>query len=129
MTRRVGLLVVFTLAVGGTLAGGSTEARAQSFTGKWVHQGPRGVSVLDFFPGDKHVIGPTRGHFHHSIVLDDGRVLEGTGWYVFRNVLPNRGWLTLHFSDGHVTHEHEHVIGASVLRMRHHGVLRDYLRQ
>jgi hypothetical protein len=129
MNRRVSLFVLFVLALGCTLAGSPARAQAQSFAGKWVHQGPRGTSVLDFFPGEKHVIGPIKGQFHHSIILDDGRVVEGNGWYVFRNVLPNRGWLILHFADGHVTREHEHTVGSTVLRLRAHGCIRDYVRQ
>jgi len=129
MNRRLSLFVVFVLAVGCTLVHSSARAQAQSFSGKWVHQGPRGVSILDFYPGDKHLVGPVRGQFHHTIVFDDGRVLDGLGWYVFRNALPNRGWLALHFSDGHVTREHEHTVGGTVLRLRHHGVVRDYVHQ
>ena len=96
--NRVSLLVVFVLAVGYTLAGASATAQAQSFTGKWVHQGRKGTSIIEFFPGEKRVLGPTRGVFHHSILLDDGRVIQGDGHYVFRSVGPNRGWLTLHFA-------------------------------
>jgi hypothetical protein len=117
------------LAVGVTLAGSSGPANAQSLTGKWVFQGSRGISYLEIFPGEKHAIGPMRGSFRHSIVLDDGRVIEGTGTYTFRYIVPNRGWLTLTFSDGHVTTEHEHAVGANVLSLRHHGVIRNYVRQ
>lgn len=128
MHRLISAAVMFAL-VAGTLAMGPARAQAQTFGGKWIFQGPRGVSVLEFFPGEKKVIGPMRGSFRHSIVLDDGRVIEGTGTYTFRSVLPNRGWLTLAFSDGHVTHEHEHAVGGSVLSLRHHGVVRNYVRQ
>ncbi len=103
--------------------------QAQSFSGKWVHADPKGVSVLEFFPGTKHLVGPIRGQFHHSILLDDGQRLEGNGFYVFRFVAPNRGWLILHFADGHVTREHEHTIDGTVLRLGHHGFIRTYLRQ
>jgi hypothetical protein len=75
------------------------------------------------------LIGPMRGQFRHSIVLDDGRTIVGEGSYIFRSIGPNRGWLTLTFSDGHVTHEHEHTINSSVLSVRHHGLTRNYLRQ
>jgi len=129
MNRRVPLFVVFALAVGCTLAGSSARAQPQSFSGKWVHKGPKGVSVLEFFPGEKKLLGPVRGQFHHSLVLDDGRVIQGDGQYVLRFIVPNRGWLTLHFADGHVTKEHEHTLGASELRLRHHGVMRTYVRQ
>jgi hypothetical protein len=129
MNRRMPLLVVIALAVGFTLAGPSAKAQAQTFAGKWVHQGPKGTSVLEFYPGDKPVIGPIKGRFHHSIVLDDGRVIVGEGTYVFRSVLPNRGWLVLHFADGHVTREHEHTMDANVLRIEHHGITRTYVRQ
>ena len=127
--NRVYLLVVFVLAVGYTLAGSSATAQAQSFTGKWVHQGPKGTSIIEFFPGEKRVLGPTRGVFHHSILLDDGRVIQGDGHYVFRSVGPNRGWLTLHFANGHVTHEHEHTSTDKSLNLRHHGLTRTYVRQ
>jgi hypothetical protein len=129
MNRRVPLFVVFALAVGFTLAGSSARVQAESFSGKWVHVGPKGTSTLEFFAGEKHVIGPDRGLFHHSIVLDDGRVIQGDGSYIFRHILPNRGWLILHFADGHVTREHEHIIGSSELELRHYGVTRTYLRQ
>jgi hypothetical protein len=129
MKRGVSLFVVWALAVGYTLAGCSVRAQAQSIEGKWVHQGPRGVSVLEFFPGDKRLVGPVRGHFHHSIILDDGRVCEGDGHYVLRFARHNKGWLVLHFSDGHVTREHEHTFGPAELRLEHHGVLRTYIRQ
>ena len=128
MNRRVSLVVLFALAAGLTLAGASGRAQAQSFTGKWVHEGPKGVSVLEFFPGEKHLLRPMTGVFHHSIVFDDGRVLQGDGHYVLRFAGPNRGWLVLHFSDGHVTREHEHNFGPS-LRLEHHGVSRIYVRQ
>ena len=126
--NRVSLLVVFVLAVGYTLAGASATAQAQSFTGKWVHQGPKGTSIIEFFPGEKRVLGPTRGVFHHSILLDDGRVIQGDGHYVFRSVGPNRGWLTLHFADGHVTTEHEHTSSDTMMNLRHHGLTRTYRR-
>lgn len=129
MKRCVSLLVLFVLAVGCTLAGASARAEAQSFTGKWVHQGPRGLSVIEFFPGEKKIVGPMRGSFRHTLILDDGRVIEGTGTYTFRYVVPNRGWLTLQFADGHVTTEHEHTVSANVLSIRHHGVTRSYVRQ
>jgi hypothetical protein len=129
MNRRVSLFVVFALAVGYTLAGSAAPVRAQAFTGKWIHQGPRGASVIEFFPGEKHVLGPTRGAFRHSIVLDDGRVIQGDGHYIFRSIGPNRGWLTLHFADGHVTHEHEHTTSDTVLNLRHHGLTRTYVRK
>src|SRR5580704_437355 len=79
MNRRIPMFAVFALAVGFTLAGSPAKAQAQSFAGRWVHEGPKGVSVLEFSPGTSHVIGPVRGHFHHSIVLDDGRVIAGEG--------------------------------------------------
>jgi hypothetical protein len=129
MNRRVPLFVVFALAIGFTLAGTSAQAQAQSFAGRWVHEGPKGVSVLEFFPGESHVIGPIRGRFHHSIVLDDGRMIVGDGEYVFRSILPKRGWLVLHFADGHVTREHEHIVDANLLRIEHHGVSWTYVRQ
>jgi hypothetical protein len=129
MNRRVYLMVVCVLAAGWALGGSAGTAQAQSFVGKWVHQGPRGASVLEFFPGEKKVVGPTRGTFRHQIYLDDGRVIQGDGYYVFRSVLPNRGWLTLHFADGHVTQEHEHTTASTVLSVRHHGITRNYVRQ
>jgi hypothetical protein len=129
MNRRIPLFLVFTLAVGYTLAGSSAKAQAQSFTGKWIYQGPKGTSVLEFLPGEKRVLGPTRGVFHHSLVLDDGRVIQGDGHYVFRSIGPNRGWLTLHFADGHVTTEHEHTTTDNSMNVRHHGVTRIYVRQ
>src|ERR1700735_4822063 len=129
MNRHMFLLVVFALGVSYTLAGPAANAQAQAFSGKWVYQGPKGASVLEFYPAEKRLIGPTKGVFHHSIVLDDGRVLQGDGTYVFRHVLPNRGWLTLTFSDGHVTREHEHTINGTRLEVRHHGVFRVYIRQ
>jgi hypothetical protein len=129
MNRRVPLVVVFALAVGSILAGPSAKVQAQSFAGKWVHEGPKGVSVLEFWPGEKHVIGPVRGHFHYSIVLDDGRVIAGEGSYVYRSVLPKRGWLVLHFADGLVTREHEHIVDSSLLRIEHYGVTRTYVRK
>ena len=129
MNRRMPLLVVFALAVGYMFAGSSATGRAQSFTGKWVHQGPKGTSVMEFLPGEKRVVGPIRGVFHHTLLLDDGRVVQGDGHYVFRSVGPNRGWLTLHFADGHVTHEHEHTTTDKSLNLRHHGLTRIYIRQ
>jgi hypothetical protein len=129
MNRRVVLSVAFVFAGGFAFVGDPSAARAQSFTGKWVHHGQRGTSVLEFFPGEKRLIGPTRGAFHHTILLDDGRVIQGDGHYIYRHVTPNRGWLTLHFSDGHVTHEHEHTTSDLVLNLRHHGLTRTYLRQ
>jgi hypothetical protein len=128
MKRRVPSFALFALALG-LLACTSTKVQAQSFTGKWIHEGPKGMSVLEFFPGEKKIIGPTRGRFHHSLVLDDGRVVEGDGTYVFRSVLPNRGLLVLHFADGHVTREHEHTIDSHFLRIEHHGLIRTYVRQ
>jgi hypothetical protein len=121
--------VVFAFAVVYTLAGSSATAHAQAFTGKWVHQGPKGTSILEFLPGEKRVVGPTRGVFHHSLLLDDGRVIQGDGHYIFRSVGPNRGWLTLHFADGNVTHEHEHTTTDNSMNVRHHGVTRTYVRQ
>jgi hypothetical protein len=122
------MLIACALAVAWTLVG-SARAQAQSFTGKWMHEGARGISTLEFFPGDKRIVGPVRGQFHHSVVLDDGRVIQGDGWYVYRSVVPNRGWLTLHFADGHVTTEHEHTVNSIGLRIEHHGVTRTYFRQ
>ena len=129
MNGRVSFLVACALAVGCMLGASAARVQAQSFSGKWVQRDPKGASVLEFFPGDKHVIGPMRGKFHHSTLLADGRVLQGDGSYVFRFVSPNRGWLTLHFPDGHVTREHEHTLGATVLRLRHHGLVRTYVRE
>jgi len=129
MNRRVPLLLVFALAVGYTFAGSSTPVRAQSFTGKWVHQGPKGSSFIEFMPGEKKVLGPTRGVFHHMILLDDGRLLQGDGHYTFRSIGPNRGWLTLYFADGHVTHEHEHTTSDTMLNIRHHGMTQVYVRR
>lgn len=122
-------MVVFALAVGYTLVGSSAKAQAQAFTGKWVYQGPKGTSVLEFMPGEKRVLGPTKGVFHHSLLLDDGRAIQGNGHYVFRSIGANRGWLTLHFADGHVTHEHEHTNTDNSMNVRHHGVTRSYVRQ
>jgi hypothetical protein len=129
MKRRVPLLVVFALAVGYTFAGSAATAQAQSFTGKWVHQGPKGTSILEFLPGEKRILGPTKGVFHHTLVLDDGRVVQGDGHYTFRSIGPNRGWLTLQFADGIVTHEHEHTTTDNSMNVRHHGVTRAYVRQ
>jgi hypothetical protein len=129
MNRRMPLLVVFAIAFVYSLAGSCAKAQAQSFTGKWVHQGVKGTSILEFLPGEKRVLGPTKGAFHHSLVLDDGRVIQGDGHYVFRSIGPNRGWLTLHFADGNVTHEHEHTNTDNSLSVRHHGVTRTYVRQ
>jgi hypothetical protein len=129
MYPRMPMFVAFSLAVGVLLASSSTRAQAQSFTGKWVHEGPKGVSVIEFFAGESRVIGPVRGRFHHTIVLDDGRVIEGEGSYVFRSILPNRGWLVLHFADGHVTREHEQTLDSRFLRIEHHGITRTYVRQ
>jgi hypothetical protein len=129
MNRRVPQFVVFAFAVGFVLASPSAKAQAQQFTGKWVHEGPKGVSVLEFFPGDKRIIGPIRGQFRHSIMLDDGRMIVGEGSYVYRSILPNRGWLILHFADGHVTREHEYIGDSGVLRIAHHGVTWTYVRQ
>jgi hypothetical protein len=129
MKARVSLFVLFALVAGYVALSLPATAQAQSFSGKWVHRGPKGLSVFEFFPGEKHAVGPTRGAFRHSIVLDDGRMIEGMGHYVFRSVGPNRGWLTLHFADGHVTREHEHTIGAVAMNVRHHGVTRTYVRQ
>lgn len=128
MNRRVYWMVAYAL-VAGWMLGGSAAANAQSFVGKWVHQGPRGTSVMEFFPGEKKLVGPTRGAFRHVIYMDDGQVIQGEGHYVFRSVLPNRGWLTLHFADGHVTAEHEHTANSTVLSIRHHGITRTYVRQ
>jgi hypothetical protein len=129
MNRRVPLFVVFALASGFILAGSASKVQAESFAGKWVHEGPKGVSILEFFPGEKHLIGPDRGRFHYSVVLDDGRVIAGEGSYLFRSVLRNRGWLVLHFADGHVTREHEHTIDSMLLRIEHYGVTRTYVRK
>src|ERR1700677_2644335 len=128
MNRRVPQFVVFALAVGVMLGSSSAKAQAQSFAGRWVHQGPKGESILEFFPGESRVIGPVRGNFHHSIVLDDGRVIVGEGSYVFRSILPNRCWLTLYVADGHVTHEREVTVDSGLLRIEHHGVTRMYAR-
>jgi hypothetical protein len=127
--NRASLFVVFSLAVGYTLTGSAATVQAQSFTGKWVHQGPKGSSYIEFLPGEKRVLGPTRGAFHHMILLDDGRLIQGDGHYVFRSIGPNRGWLTLHFADGHVTHEHEHMNTDNSMYVRHHGLTRTYVRQ
>lgn len=127
--NRASLLLVFALAAGYTLAGSTATVQAQSFTGKWVHKGPKGSSYLEFFPGEKRVLGPTRGQFHHMILLDDGRLIQGDGHYVFRSIGPNRGWLTLHFADGHVTHEHEYMSTDNSMNVRHHGLTRTYVRQ
>lgn len=129
MNRRIPLLVAFAIAVTYSLAGSAATAHAQSFTGKWVHQGPKGASVMEFFAGEKHIIGPTKGAFRYTVVLDDGRVIQGDGHYLFRSIGPNRGWLTLHFADGHVTHEHEHMSKDTTLNLRHHGLTRVYQRQ
>jgi hypothetical protein len=129
MNRRVPLMGVFALAVGFILAGSSAKVQAETFAGKWVHEGPKGVSTLEFFPGEKRLVGPERGHFHYSIVFDDGRVIVGEGSYVFRSILPRRGWLILHFEDGHVTREHEHSLDSNLLRLEHHGVTRTYVRK
>jgi hypothetical protein len=122
------VVVLFALALGYSLAGSATSAHAQTFTGKWVHQGTKGVSNLEFFPGEQPLVGPTRGTFRHSTILDDGRTVQGDGRYIFRSLGPNRGRLTLHFADGHVTKEHEHTAGG-MLSLRHHGVTRTYVRQ
>src|SRR5271167_4498043 len=106
MSRRIPKFVVFTIAVV-ILGNCPAKAQAQSFAGKWINQGPKGVSVLEILPGDRRIIGPVRGVFHYSIVLDDGRAFNGDGTYVYRSILPNRGWLVLHFADGQVTREHE----------------------
>jgi hypothetical protein len=127
MNRRVSLFTGIALAVGCLLMGAT--AQAQTFAGKWVHNGPKGVSSLEFYPGDRMPTGAVRGHFHHSIIMDDGRVIEGYGTYVLRFATNNRGRLVLHFSDGHVTREHEHTFGPNVLRLEHHGLIRDYIRQ
>jgi hypothetical protein len=129
MNRRVPLFVVFAFAVVYTVAGSSATVHAQSFSGKWVHQGPKGTSILEFLPAEKRVVGPMRGSFHHSLLLDDGRVIHGNGHYVFRSVGPNRGWLTLHFADGQVTREHEHTTTDNSMKLRHHGLTRTYVRQ
>jgi hypothetical protein len=129
MIRRIPMYLMFSLAVGIVVAGTPARAQAQSFVGKWVHEGPRGVSIMEFFPGDSRIIGPTKGRFHHSVILDDGRVIAGDGTYVYRSILPNRGWLILHFADGHVTREHEHTADSRYLRIEHHGVVRTYVRQ
>jgi hypothetical protein len=128
MNGRVPQFVVFALAAGSILTG-SSNIQAQSFAGKWVHEGPKGVSVLEFMPGEKHVVGPVRGQFRYSIVLDDGRVIAGEGSYVYRSVLPKRGWLVLHFADGLVTREHEHIVDSNLLRIEHYGVTRTYVRK
>ena len=88
----------------------------------------KGASVLEFYPGERHLVRPMTGQFH-SIVLDDGRVIQGDGHYVLRFAGPNRGWLVLHFSDGHVTREHEHTFGPNTLLLEHHGTTRTYVRQ
>ncbi len=129
MNRRVPLLLVFAFAVGYTLAGSAATARAQSFAGKWVHQGPKGSSFIEFLPGEKRVLGPIRGVFHHSVLLEDGRLIQGDGHYVFRSVGPKRGWLTLYFADGHVTHEHEHTSSDTMLTLRHHGLTQIFSRR
>ncbi len=128
MYRRIPQLVVFTVAVV-VLASSPAKAHAQSFAGKWMNQGPRGVSVMEFFPGDKHIIGPIRGVFRYTLVLDDGRVISGDGSYVYRSILPNRGWLTLNFADGQVTREHEVTRDSTSLSIAHYGVTRTYVRQ
>jgi hypothetical protein len=129
MNRGVPSSLVFALALGLAFAGLSARAQAQTFVGRWVHQGPRGESVLEFYPSEKHLIGPARGRFHHTLILDDGRAITGDGYYVFRSIGPKRGWLVLHFSDGHVTREHEHTLDATSLRIDHHGHSRVYVRQ
>lgn len=129
MKRRGTLLMAFALAIASVVAGPSVKAQAQAFTGKWVFEGPKGPSILEFFPGERKLLGPTRGYFRHTVVLDNGKVINGDGSYVFRHIGPNRGWLTLHFSDGHVTTEHEHTVGGTVLSIRHHGLTRNYTRQ
>jgi hypothetical protein len=126
--KRVSLLAVFALAIGFTLAGSASTARAQAFTGKWVHQGPKGTSFIEFMPGEKRILGPTKGAFHHMILLDDGRLIQGDGHYVFRSIGPKRGWLTLYFADGHVTHEHE-LTSETMLNIRHHGITQTYIRR
>jgi hypothetical protein len=128
MNRRMPQFVVFAVAVV-ILGNFPAKARAQSFAGKWINQGPKGVSVLEFFPGDRHIIGPVRGVFHYSVVLDDGRMINGDGAYVYRSVLPNRGWLILHFADGSVTREHEVTRDPNSLSIAHYGVTRTYVRQ
>ena len=55
--------------------------------------------------------------------------IEGDGWYVFRFIRPNAGWLSLHFADGHATREHEHTIDGTLLRLGHHVSTRTYLRE
>jgi hypothetical protein len=97
--------------------------------GKWVNQGPRGVSVLEFSPSDRHILGPARGVFHYSVVLDDGRMFTGDGAYTYRSILPNRGWLILTFADGHVTREHEVTSNPNALSIVHYGVSRMYVRE
>jgi hypothetical protein len=129
MSRRVPQFVLFSLAICALFTGSPAKAQAQSFTGKWVYPGPKGISVLEFFPGESRMVGPVRGHFHHSIILDDGRLIEGEGSYVYRSVLPKRGWLVLTFADGHVTREHEHTVDAQMLRIEHHGITRMYVRE
>ena len=126
--RRVSLLGVFALAIGFTLAGSASTARAQAFTGKWIHQGQKGTSYIEFMSGEKRVLGPTKGAFHHMILLDDGRLIQGDGHYVFRSIGPKRGWLTLYFADGHVTHEHEFT-SDTMMNIRHHGITQTYVRR
>ena len=128
MKRRMPQFLVFAVAVV-ILGNCPAKAHAQSFAGKWINPGPRGVSVLDFSPGDRHIIGPTRGVFHYSIVLDDGHVINGDGAYTYRSILPNRGWLILTFADGQVTREHEVLRDSTTLIIAHYGVTRAYVRQ
>jgi len=129
MNRRVSLFVGLVLGMGFLLTGASARAQAQSLEGKWVHEGPKGVSFLEFYAGDKMPWGAVRGSFHHSLVMDDGRVLEGYGRYVLRFANNHRGRLVLHFSDGHVTRELEHTFGPNVMHLEHHGLVRTYVRQ
>ncbi len=130
MTRRMYLFAgAMALVVACIFANSGSTAPVDGLAGKWVHRGPRGVSVLEFFPGEKRLLGPTKGVFRHAIFLDDGRVIEGEGHYQFRSFLPNRGWLTLHFADGFVTQEHEHALDGTTLKVKHHGVTRTYVRQ
>jgi hypothetical protein len=56
-------------------------------------------------------------------------VIKGEGYYVYRHIGPNRGWLTLHFADGHATREHEHTTSNLTLSLRHHGLTRNYVRE
>jgi hypothetical protein len=130
MNRRAPQCMVFTVAVAIVMLGNSTaRAQTQPFMGKWIHQGQRGVSALEFSPGERGVIGPLRGHFHYSVVLDDGRLLDGEGSYVYRSILPNRGWLVLHFADGRVSREHEVTRDSTSLNIAHYGVTWTYVRQ